>query len=475
MKIFKNNFINNVLIALFAQLISLTASLVLTFVAPKLISVENYAYWQLFLFYVTYVNITRFGLIDGIYLRLGGKKYEELDHKNLSLEWLIFVIFQIILAIILFIFIILSNMNIDRKFVFSCCCFCIVLVNSNNYLSYILQAVNQTKRYSISLILQNIPWFIAVILLLITQIYSYKIIVIMYILGHILAGLYLSRHTKKIWQVNIKYITKQNINKVIIDIKENIKCGIFLMVSTYAGSLIIGSARIIIDNSFGVKVFGYFSFALVLANFILSFINQVSLVIFPEVKRLENNKQKDTYIFVRDLLSIILPSILILYLPICIFVKIWLPQYINSLQYLVYLLPICIFEGKVQLLYSTYFKALREEKLLLIINVITMIISSIIAFIFSYIYKNIYLVSLGILFVISSRSVVSSIIISKKLNIKNNYNIYIEYILVITFILLTLFLDPIISTIIYIVIYLIYVFINKRVVYNLISVIKKGK
>ena len=75
--------IKNFIYAFGAQLVSLTASLILTFIAPALLGVEQFAYWQLFLTYVTYVNISRLGLNDGLYLRLGGKKYEELDHDLL--------------------------------------------------------------------------------------------------------------------------------------------------------------------------------------------------------------------------------------------------------------------------------------------------------------------------------------------------------------------------------------------------------
>ena len=75
----KNKFIKNLSFAIFAQIISLLSSFCVQFFAPKVLSVEEYAYWQLFLFYVSYINISRIGIIDGIYLKLGGKSREELD------------------------------------------------------------------------------------------------------------------------------------------------------------------------------------------------------------------------------------------------------------------------------------------------------------------------------------------------------------------------------------------------------------
>lgn len=464
------SFIKNVFYAIFAQIISLLASLVVSFIAPKLIDVSNYAFWQLFLFYVTYINISRLGLLDGLYLRLGGKKYEELEHKKLGMQWLLFVIFQIVLASIIFTIILLSNIEPNRKFVFGMCCLCMVLINSNNFFSYILEAVNQTRRYSVSVIIQNLTWFLAVAVIVIFQIYSFKVIVICYILGHILAGLYLLRYTKEIWQVK-KYPIKEALN----DMKKSITCGIFLMISLYAGNLIIGSARMIIDGAWGVETFGYFSFSLTLANFFLTFINQVSMVMFPTLKRFKNSQQIETYEIVREALGIILPLVLFGYLPICLLITWWLPQYIPSLKYLAFFLPICTFDGKMQMLCSTYFKVLRKEKLLMIINVMTMILSAILAVVGCYIVNNIHFVAFSILFVIAARSIVSEIFLAKFMNKKIIHKIFMELILVALFLVFTLNFSSYISTILYLIAYCIYVYINKNAIKTIFSTIKKKR
>ena len=90
----QNKFIKNLSFALFAQVISLMSSFFVQFFAPKVLSVEEYAYWQLFLFYVSYINISRIGIIDGIYLKLGGKSRDELDCETLKTKWLIFLAMQ---------------------------------------------------------------------------------------------------------------------------------------------------------------------------------------------------------------------------------------------------------------------------------------------------------------------------------------------------------------------------------------------
>lgn len=469
MKLLKTKFVKDVFYVVFAQIISLLATLVVSFIAPKFISVTNYSYWQLFLFYVTYVGIFRLGLIDGLYLRLAGKDYDKLNHEKLSCEYFLFIIFQVFLAILLFIAIILSGMPVDRKFVFGSCCVCLVIVNSNNYLSYILQTVNQTKRYSISVILQNLPWFLAVLFIFIFKIHSYKIIVIMYIVGHILAGLYLCKYTKEIWQIK-KYPLKEVLN----DIKENIKCGLYLMISTYAGLLVIGSSKMIIDGNFSIESFGYFSFAILLSNCLLTFMLQISLVVFPAVKKQGTEKAKSNYIFIRNILGLVLPIVLLGFFPISIFIKIWLPQYVPCLEYLIYLLPICLYDGKMNLLCNTYFKAFRKEKLLLLINVMSMIASITVSFIFGCIIKNISLVAISLLLVISIRSIVSEIILANMMSEKIIRKILMELSLVIIYIVSTILFNELLSFVIYLISYLIYLFINKNVLKETIIYLKNN-
>ena len=47
-------------------------------------SIDGYGYYQLFLFYSTYVGLFQFGVSEGVYLENGGKKFSQLNHLSLS-------------------------------------------------------------------------------------------------------------------------------------------------------------------------------------------------------------------------------------------------------------------------------------------------------------------------------------------------------------------------------------------------------
>ena len=69
-------FIKNVGAMLFANGISFFISALITFIIPKFLNVENYAYVQLYIFYTSYVSFLHYGWVDGIRLRYGGIFYE---------------------------------------------------------------------------------------------------------------------------------------------------------------------------------------------------------------------------------------------------------------------------------------------------------------------------------------------------------------------------------------------------------------
>lgn len=87
----------------------------MSLVVPKVLGVEEYAHWQLFLFYAGYVGITMLGVGDGIYLRLGGKRFSEIDDCSLKIEAMLVCLFQVCVAVA--ILIASFALNLDEVFV----------------------------------------------------------------------------------------------------------------------------------------------------------------------------------------------------------------------------------------------------------------------------------------------------------------------------------------------------------------------
>ncbi|WP_413446107.1 lipopolysaccharide biosynthesis protein, partial [Bifidobacterium longum] len=64
---------SNALAAFFAQGISMLISAMTSIFVPKIMGVEDFGYWQLFMFYASYVGFFHLGINDGVYLEQGEK------------------------------------------------------------------------------------------------------------------------------------------------------------------------------------------------------------------------------------------------------------------------------------------------------------------------------------------------------------------------------------------------------------------
>ena len=53
-------------------------TLILTLILPKVMSVESYSEWQLYRFYATYLVYSTLGWTEGLYMKYGGVRYQEL-------------------------------------------------------------------------------------------------------------------------------------------------------------------------------------------------------------------------------------------------------------------------------------------------------------------------------------------------------------------------------------------------------------
>ena len=104
MPINKKEISHNILYAFGAQGLSLCVSIIMSLIIPKLLDVTAFGFWQLFIFYTTYGGILAFGWNDGVYLRIGGKKYSDLDFKLIGSQYKLSVFLQLIVCVILILF-----------------------------------------------------------------------------------------------------------------------------------------------------------------------------------------------------------------------------------------------------------------------------------------------------------------------------------------------------------------------------------
>lgn len=152
--------VTNALVAFSAQGISLVVSFVMSLLVPKVLGVTSYGYWQLFIFYAGYSGFFHFGLNDGVYLVEGGKTRNEINKVVINSQFRAAVWLQLIVGIAFCLFSVMITPEEERAFVIYAFSLYTVISNLQLYLGYVFQAMNETKLFSFSTMLDKlISWF----------------------------------------------------------------------------------------------------------------------------------------------------------------------------------------------------------------------------------------------------------------------------------------------------------------------------
>lgn len=440
-----------------SNFITLAVATIVTLVVPRLIGVAEYGYWQLFLFYSTYVGVFHFGWSDGIYLKYGGEKYNDLDENLFYSQFIQLTLTQLFLGATLIMSANWWAEGPDRVFIFQMVAIDMVLMNIRYMFLHILQATNRIKKYSAIMIIDRIIFIGLIILLLSLGIRDYHLMIIADLFSKLISLIYSFTVCK-----NIVFNRISNFKLTLAETFDNIHVGIKLMLANLASKAIIGIVRFGIELSWDVEVFAKVSLSLSISQFLMVFIQGIGIIIYPILRRTKKSNLPYIYMLTRNFLMIFSFGFLIMYYPARVLLSMWLPQYSEALLYMSLLFPIVIYEGRIALLINTYLKTLRFEKQMLKVNVVTVILSLVLTVITTSVLSNLNLAILTILIGQVIRALIAEVYLSSKLNIYITKDIFLESILTLLFILTGWFIDSFLTTIIYSLGYVAYLIIKYK-------------
>ncbi|WP_243821129.1 oligosaccharide flippase family protein [Bacillus thuringiensis] len=466
-KLFKKSF-KNILYSFSAQGIALILSITRVLLIPKIIGIEEYSYWQLFLFWIGYVGFFHFGFNDGILLKYGGRKYSDLDNKLLRSQFIILLISQIIVAALIVICTSLYSVEEERIFIGYSVALSLVINNICGFYWCILQSTNRFKEYSRAVTIDKFIFLFCIILMMIVNVRDFKVYVIVYLITTIISLIY-TLYTCRDLIVGKLSSFQESIKEAY----NNVSIGMKLMIANVASMLILGAGRFIIDRFWGIETFGKISLALSITSMVLLFINAISIVLFPALRQVSKERLVETYIVLRTLLMYLLAGLLVLYIPIQYVLNLWLPKYTESLKYLAILFPLCIFEGKMQMLISTYLKVFRRESVLLIINIVSVSISVLLSVIAAMVFNSVLFVIISMVLGVLIRCLIAEIYLSKILNVNLIKGFIYDFILTSIFMISSWYLQGVKSFFVYSTAYLILVFYGRNNIRYAFNSIKK--
>lgn len=467
----KNNiveFIKNFFRALSANVLRIVFTLILTLLLPKLLGEEEYGMWQLYLFYVTYASYNSFGWSEGIYLKYGGQEYHKLN-KNLiaSQVWSV-AIYEFVLNLVIAFSVMGFAPNSAKKIIL-CLAFVSAGLDTVRYmLQSILQCTNRIKEYARIVMLERVLFFSLAILFIVLGSRDYSVFICGEIIARILSLVYAVFLCH-----DVVFVKTTSVSETLSETKELISCGFKLSFASLASQLIIGIVRFAIEQEWGTVVFGKVSLTLSMSNMLITCLMAVSVVLFPILRRMDEQKLRELYSVMRMVLTVPLYAILLAYIPFKAILCLWLPQYAESLKYLAILFPICIYEVRTTILNNTYFKTYRKENIILYINMITVVVSLAFTFITVGLLKNLDLAVVSIVVLMLIKCLLSEYMLRPMVGKIAVKDIFQELILTSVFIISSWYIADYKASLIYAALYIIYLVINRKQIQTKLQNLKK--
>lgn len=430
-------------VAFFAQGVSMLINVLITLILPKILGVDGFGYWQLFIFYSSFVGFFHFGINDGVYLLKGGEDRNVIDKRSLNSQFLFAFIMQCALASAVIVAAITCESIEERAFVIIATAIYLPLNNGALYLGYVFQAMNETRLFSFSLMADRVPFCIALCFLVLSGTASFVPYVIISLTAKCMSLLYC------IWKGRDIIATRPlPLAATLKDISTSIHVGIKLMLATIAAQLILGVSRFVIDARWGIEAFSEFSLAISLVNFFLVFIQQISMVLFPALRQCDEMEMKAFFSSLRDAMGMVLPLIYLLFIPMKLFLIAWLPAYGSSIEAVALLLPLCVFDGMTDVLCTTYYKVLRKESMLLAINLGAVAFATIGALIAAWVFQSTILTMLSAVVTFAIRFFFLEGYIAKHVNARISALEFGELVIAIVFIASASMLSDLVSFIV---------------------------
>lgn len=411
--------------------IALCSSLVFVFVLPKFIDVEGYGYWQLFMFCFSYIGIFHCGISDGIFIRYLGKKIDYVRDSSAGLEILISTgIATVFAALVSFI---CFKIDFNRDILLAIICL-VPFVHFNLGIEFILQATFNIKLSAKIRIWQNTLLLILLSICLMTKIISTQICMVIFALSHIFATIWFySVYVKK-----IKNTYHTNVACLINNIKIDFATGIKLLIANVSSTLILGVLRFSIIQIWTIAQFGMMSLVISLCNFMITFINAISIVILPKIRNMTILERRTSFYNAKIIIGTLCCFCVLFVYPVSFFIEYWLPQYNGVISYLYIMFPVFFFECRVSLLINSFLKSIGKESALLQGNLVSVFVAIVFAISIKY-FNSLTLAAVSILLSLAFRGCFLEYLLNKALNVEFGKINLILTAFVLAFSLLSLF------------------------------------
>lgn len=351
-----------VVITIFTQAVILGLSFVTGFILPKIMGPEEFGYWQIYLFYLGYLNLFGLGLNDGIGLFYGGYEYERLPFRRIRASMRVFFVYLLTVTATLFIIVSFTS-DPARQEIYRVLALSVPSVSLQCIVLTVFLSVGKTGVYNvINLLLKMLATVVYVLLLFFglsrskdVMFADFGVRIFVTLICIVLGRRFLFG---KVEPIKIGFR----------EFGEKSRYGLNITFAVIAASFMPVAGRTIIEWNESAYVYGQYAFAMSILHIIITFTSTAGTVIFPFLKRLSEEKLLVYYNKFSFICSSLIYVAWFAYIPIVWIIRYFMREYLPVLSYLHILLAMCLPLGRSQLLLTSYFKAYRMEKAYFALN-----------------------------------------------------------------------------------------------------------
>ena len=358
-----------------SNIATIISGIIIGFIIPKVISVEGYGLFKTFSLYTTYVGLFSMGIIDGIVLEYGGYNYSQFDRKLFRSYFKWYILVHLIwVGFILIISVFFEDQN--SKFI--CLMIAVYLFFSNivGYFQQISQITQRFKEYSKAKIIQSamkvLGGIIMIGLFFVTkELVDYRYYVVLSTLGFVFIAIgYAAIYKEIIWGDSLSL---NNTKKQIIHLS---KTGFPLMFANLCTTFILTLDRQFVNILFPNEEYAIYAFAYNLLSLVTVATSAVSTVLYPVLKRISPDKLKSNYSYLISTMLVFVFCMLLIYFPLCAFIRWFLPKYVDSIIIFRVIFPGLAINASINVVMHNYYKALGKNSKYFRKSIIVLLLSA---------------------------------------------------------------------------------------------------
>lgn len=372
---FRNKTIKDIAKVTISNVIRLLAGILVGFLLPKIVDVDNYGYYKTFMLYSTYVGLLHFGFVDGLYLKYGGKDYKELERESFRLFSRFLFVLEITISLVLGV-VFYFSLTSELKFIFVCLVAYSLFAQIVGYFQMISQITSRFNELSLRNVIQSVLICVSVLALWVIckstgDLISYRWYILPFLfINFVLAVWYLITYREIVFgkSERIKNNCKKLFSFFIL--------GFPLLVANLCSAFILAIDRQFVNALFDNKTYAVYAFAYNLLALITTALSAISTVIYPTLKKTNKETLKNNYSFLVRIILIFVFACLIVYFPLLKFIPWFLPNYINALPVFRVILPGLAVSSVITIVMHNYYKTDGKELMFFIKSIIVLVLSA---------------------------------------------------------------------------------------------------